>query len=136
MFQPGRLRFPLSRLGCLCALLAGLLWAPLAPALAAHEAGMACCRNGKKHACCSRLAKKRMGRAHSAAITALATCGKSCCQKSSLPSADSAQLIAPPAPGRLLVLSQPLLIAGTGRGVATPLPQPLFQRPPPALFVL
>jgi hypothetical protein len=126
----------LSRLACVCILLAGLLWAPLAPALAAHQAGMACCRNGSKHACCSRLAKKMMGRAHSAAISALASCGKSCCQKSSLPPASAAQLITQPAPGRLLVLPHPLLLAGTGRVVPTPLPQPLFERPPPVLFVL
>lgn len=96
---------------------------------------MACCRNGKKHACCSRLAKK-LSRGTATAISALASCGKNCCQKSSLPSATSAAVVEQPATGEILVSVLPMLIAGTGQTLATPLPLSLYQRPPPVLSTL
>jgi hypothetical protein len=114
------------------ALVLSLFLTPVAPLLAALSDPMACCSKGNVHACCARKAKA----AKTNSFQAQAGCQLPCCGKSQVEPSGPAWIPDTPAASAGPLAITPILLAGTGRVRPVALPDPRFQRPPPALLFL
>jgi hypothetical protein len=129
-FEP-KSSHPLRRALVIWAFLIAVFLNPVLPPLFASESTKSCCRKNARHACCNRYKKSRVP-----VFQAQPGCGKSCCQKAILPLSFEFAILAPSALSTPLILSAQILIAGTGQTLARPLPDSLFQRPPPVFLSL
>ncbi|MCX6612409.1 MAG: hypothetical protein NTW74_16350 [Acidobacteria bacterium] len=122
---------PLRRALVIWAFLLAVFFNPILPPLFASESTMSCCRKNARHACCNRYNKARVP-----VFQAQPGCGKVCCQKALLPLSLEFAILAPSTLSTPMIQSAQILIAGTGQALARPLPDSLFQRPPPVILSL
>lgn len=121
----------LRRMLVIWVFLLAVFFNPILPPLFASDSTMSCCRKNARHACCNRYNKARVP-----VFQAQPGCGKSCAQKALLPLSLDFAILAPSTQSTPLIQSAQIRIAGTGQTLARPLPDFLFQRPPPVFLSL